>query len=312
MEESLVSIIIPCYELEPQDVVYNTLDSIVRSKGFDRYVKEIVPVVNGDNTLRMCDVKNTIKDVIQGEKYEGLVKIIESEKGVSKARNAGARVAQGDILIFCDCDVTIPQRLIESIVTNSVLYANNRPQVKDVVGVALTYFRREGTCIGIHLWLNTNKTFKNIYNFFPFHLKIFDKPRRFINDTIYKLNLKIEKNMRKFDEMRAKKDMGNEPQYMGLPIYLPRKFAGTGLIFCSRTVYEKVGGYPEHKDCFEDREFLEVAIDVGGAFVLIPQMVLTSDRRYVAEPVKKIMSWTKRFYNDFMSKKNNVYNHALE
>lgn len=103
-ETRLFSVIIPCHNAA------KTLERAVKSiyvdgKYMDLY--EIILVINGcmDNTLQ-------IAQMIQ-KKYKADIRIIESDIGVSKARNAGIRLAQGKWLVFLDADDMFTESAIE-------------------------------------------------------------------------------------------------------------------------------------------------------------------------------------------------------
>ena len=45
----------------------------------------------------------------------GVTVVREPVQGIGRARNRGASVAQGDVLVFVDADVTVPTTLLEAI-----------------------------------------------------------------------------------------------------------------------------------------------------------------------------------------------------
>ena len=46
---------------------------------------------------------------------KGAVVVHEAEQGIARARNAGARHAEGDVLVFVDADVIVPPVLLDDI-----------------------------------------------------------------------------------------------------------------------------------------------------------------------------------------------------
>ena len=95
----MISVIIPAYNEEKY--IENCISSI-KNSSFKDY--EIVVVANGctDNTY------NLIKDIT--EKSLNL-----KEKGVSLAKNNGAKIAKGDWLLFLDADSKINNNLLHEI-----------------------------------------------------------------------------------------------------------------------------------------------------------------------------------------------------
>ena len=45
----------------------------------------------------------------------GVTVVLEGEQGIARARNTGARVADGDVLVFVDADVIVPPELLHEI-----------------------------------------------------------------------------------------------------------------------------------------------------------------------------------------------------
>lgn len=104
MNKPLVSVIIPAYNAE--QTIFKTLNSVF-NQTFKDY--EIIIINDGstDNTLK-------ILNDIKAENYGHDIKIIsQSNGGVSSARNAGMRVAQGDFIALLDSDdVWLPEKLL--------------------------------------------------------------------------------------------------------------------------------------------------------------------------------------------------------
>ncbi len=46
---------------------------------------------------------------------KGATEVHESAQGVARARNTGARHAEGDVLVFVDADVIVPPKLLDAI-----------------------------------------------------------------------------------------------------------------------------------------------------------------------------------------------------
>jgi GT2 family glycosyltransferase len=102
-----VSVIIP--SLNEEALIVETLESVQRALGVlpPEALPEIIVVDNGstDNTRQLI------------ERASALVRLLHCpSKGAARARNLGARLSHGDVLIFLDADTTIPVRSIDHIV----------------------------------------------------------------------------------------------------------------------------------------------------------------------------------------------------
>lgn len=105
MEKDLVSIILPIYNVEKY------LEEAVKSAVFQTYPKkEIILVDDGspDGSPKLCDNL--------AEKYGNITVVHKKNGGLSDARNAGIKVANGEFLYFFDSDDVIHPQLIEFLV----------------------------------------------------------------------------------------------------------------------------------------------------------------------------------------------------
>ncbi len=97
-----ISIIIPAYNEEKR--IRNCLKSILSQD--NSLLFEVIVVNNAS-----CD--NTI-EVIKSINFP--IKIVEEPKqGLTIARNSGAKVAKGDLLVFLDADVILPNNWLKNI-----------------------------------------------------------------------------------------------------------------------------------------------------------------------------------------------------
>jgi len=93
----MISVIIPTYN-EGEDLI-KCLESLSRQKGEDF---EVIVVDDGSTDGSISKVKDRISDW----RLKGLKILNQSHKGAGAARNFGARLARGDILVFVDADMT--------------------------------------------------------------------------------------------------------------------------------------------------------------------------------------------------------------
>lgn len=99
------SIIIPAYNEE--DYLANTLIALKEAMLQIRLEGEIIVVDNNSND-----------DTAKIAKEHSVKVIFESINQISRARNAGARTAQGRYLIFVDADTIIPAALLKQALNN--------------------------------------------------------------------------------------------------------------------------------------------------------------------------------------------------
>ncbi len=100
----LLSIIVPVYN-RPEEVK-ELLESLTRQNFFDY---ELIIVEDG-STLRCEELVYSYQALIPSLQYHYI-----ENGGPSKARNYGAKFAQGDYLLILDSDVTLPKRYLEII-----------------------------------------------------------------------------------------------------------------------------------------------------------------------------------------------------
>lgn len=109
MENSIdVSIIIPCKN--EVNTLKATVDSIMKSKNSLSF--EIVVVDDASTDLSTEFLKYDLnKDI-----YKNAVLIETDNLGVAGARNAGAEIAKGNYLFFCDAHVKVPDKWLDNLV----------------------------------------------------------------------------------------------------------------------------------------------------------------------------------------------------
>jgi len=98
----------------------------------DYFISVIVPVYNGSKTISHClesiskssyanfecivvDDRSSDNSVEIAESFGVRVIRLDAQKGAAHARNQGSKIAQGDILLFIDSDVTIPPDLLDKV-----------------------------------------------------------------------------------------------------------------------------------------------------------------------------------------------------
>ncbi|MBN2384843.1 glycosyltransferase family 2 protein [bacterium] len=100
MKRPGVSVVIPVKNAE--STLAHCLDCVTRESGF---VHEIIIVDDGSN--------DRSEEIAHNYQLVRVVRTDETRRGVSRARNAGAREAQGDIVLFIDSDVLLKPGSIE-------------------------------------------------------------------------------------------------------------------------------------------------------------------------------------------------------
>lgn len=100
----LISVIIPT--LNEEKFVGNLLEDLKKQR-WDRF--EVI-VVNG---LSKDATGEVVRSFIGKIQYLRLVQSLKN--GVSKQRNLGARQAKGDLLVFLDADIRIPEDFLEKV-----------------------------------------------------------------------------------------------------------------------------------------------------------------------------------------------------
>ena len=103
-KEPIVSVIIPCYN--NQDTIIETLESVI-NQTFKKV--EIILVDDGSEQ----DIQNKVSNFIENRK---IIFFKQDNKGVSHARNYGAKHATGDFFVFLDADDILVDTYIEKCV----------------------------------------------------------------------------------------------------------------------------------------------------------------------------------------------------
>src|SRR5258706_10739669 len=103
----LISVVVPAFN--EGGYLGETLASLNRAKAFlqdeGRSSAEII-VVDNDSDDSTADVARAL----------GAAVARETQHNVAKVRNSGAKLSQGDVLIFVDADTIVPDKLLSRIV----------------------------------------------------------------------------------------------------------------------------------------------------------------------------------------------------
>jgi len=109
----LLSIIIPCYNMEADNKISFCLDSVL-SQTISDYEVICVDDCSTDNTLGiLCDYKN---------RYPEKIKVIAHKKNKKQggARNSGLAIAQGDYIGFVDADDFVAPDMYEKLLAKAL------------------------------------------------------------------------------------------------------------------------------------------------------------------------------------------------
>jgi len=103
----LISVIIPAFNEEAY--LGHTLTSLNRAKSFLQiergFAVEIIVVDNASDDAT-ADVAKAL----------GVTVIAESQHNIARVRNSGAKLSQGEVLVFVDADTIVPEKLLWRIV----------------------------------------------------------------------------------------------------------------------------------------------------------------------------------------------------
>ena len=102
----MISIIIPAYN--SSEYLKRCLDSIV-CQPFEDYEVIVVDDGSTDDTGKVLDE--------YAKRYSRIKAVHKENGGVSTARNAGLDKAQGDYIIFVDCDDYVHEDIVETLMT---------------------------------------------------------------------------------------------------------------------------------------------------------------------------------------------------
>ena len=99
----LLSIIVPAFNEETN--IRATLASLQRSQLQNKDLQSEIIVVDNESTDSTSDIARAL----------GVNVIRESQHSIARARNAGARVSGGEVLVFVDADTIVPDNLLSRI-----------------------------------------------------------------------------------------------------------------------------------------------------------------------------------------------------
>lgn len=107
----LMSFIIPAYNAENN--LKECVESIILNDIDDKYENKIeILIIENGSTDATMKIAQTIKQ------HEDRVRVYNSSKGVSKARNLGLKVARGDYIVFIDADDQLKKNSINLMFEN--------------------------------------------------------------------------------------------------------------------------------------------------------------------------------------------------
>ncbi|KMW74591.1 hypothetical protein TI10_02105 [Photorhabdus luminescens subsp. luminescens] len=107
----IISIIIPCYNNTIQ--LLSTISSLDNQILSDKVELEVVIVDDGsDESINVSNINCTHEIIVVSQKDDGF--------RVALARNRGARIASGEILLFVDCGIYLEKNAVSSIIEPSL------------------------------------------------------------------------------------------------------------------------------------------------------------------------------------------------
>ncbi len=209
------------------------LSVIIPAHNEEAYIEkaiESIPDEEGIETIIVCNgcTDNTFRAVNESSKGKSVKIFNIPEKGVSKARNHGARMSSGEKLVFMDADIIAGEGLLKSIAESDSTI---------------------GTCL--------------------------------VKPDVNKLVPKA---------------------LMGIKNMIHRFGACSGVIFCTKEMFDKVGGFDEDLELGEDGKFLRAAKKIG-KYGVVRKYAVNSMRRFE----KKGYAYICMFWIRQMFRKNKSY-----
>lgn len=226
-----ISFIIPAYNAENN--LKECVQSLVLNNICEQYINkvEIIIIENGS-------VDNTMKLAQEIRQHDNRIRVYNSEKGVSKARNLGLEEARGDYIVFVDADDKLNKNSINLMIENlksdladlwvyghiagnkvksvtdekkQKIYEGNKIHdgIKKMIENPTRYmqvwgkvFRRD---IIAEYGIKFNEKMK-LSEDSDFTLKYISKCKKiiFMPDIIYNYSLNLESTMRKYDGSKVK------------------------------------------------------------------------------------------------------------
>ncbi len=104
----LISIVVPAFN--EAGYIEETLTSLNRAKSFlqrERNIQTEIIVVDNDSDDATADVAFAL----------GATVVSEALHNVARVRNTGAKLSNGDVIVFVDADTVVPENLLSHIVT---------------------------------------------------------------------------------------------------------------------------------------------------------------------------------------------------
>lgn len=103
----LISIVVPAFNEEAY--LGETLASLNRARAFllhERNIQTEIIVVDNDSDDLTSDVARAL----------GATVVTETQHNIAKVRNTGAKLSDGDVIVFVDADTVVPDKLLSRIV----------------------------------------------------------------------------------------------------------------------------------------------------------------------------------------------------
>jgi glycosyltransferase involved in cell wall biosynthesis len=99
----LLSIIVPAFNEET--IIGETLASLQRAQLLNKGLQSEIIVVDNESTDSTSDIARAL----------GVKVIRESQHNIARARNAGASISRGEILVFVDADTIVPDKFLSRV-----------------------------------------------------------------------------------------------------------------------------------------------------------------------------------------------------
>ncbi len=187
MNNELVSIVVPTYkEAANIPVLVKKIDEALK----DKYNYEVIIVDDNSNDGIVENV-----DKLKEEGYNASIKVRTDERGLSSAVIAGLKIANGDIYLVMDADLSHPPEkvpeMVDCISKNKADFVIGSRFVKGGGAAHFNWFRKLNAWVSKQLARPFSKATDPMAGFFAFHKHLIENKYDLLNPLGFKIGLEI-------------------------------------------------------------------------------------------------------------------------